>query len=186
MAEITYQMVLSTLQTVGLLVGISYYIMVLRNQQKSQKHAEETRKIQLITQIADLTSADYQRTANDLILYEWTDYADFEKKYGSDNNPSFADRYAIWSTFDNIGYYLKEGLVDIETIIGATAGTMGMLWAWKKFEPIILEQRRYYKQPKLFSSWEYLYDQMTNYYEKEGIPDIKPEKYSSYIPENTQ
>ena len=35
MVEITYQMVLSTLQTAGLLVGISYYILTQRNQQKS-------------------------------------------------------------------------------------------------------------------------------------------------------
>ena len=32
MVEITYQMVLSTLQTAGILVGISYYILTLRNQ----------------------------------------------------------------------------------------------------------------------------------------------------------
>ena len=38
MAEITYQMVLSTLQTVGLLVGIFYYVITLRNQEKT-RHA---------------------------------------------------------------------------------------------------------------------------------------------------
>jgi hypothetical protein len=60
MAEITYQMVLSTIQTVGLLVGIFYYITTMRNAQKTrelalksqeltrkaQEHAVETRQIQ--------------------------------------------------------------------------------------------------------------------------------------------
>ena len=31
MVDVSYQMVLSTLQTVGLLVGIFYYVMVPRN-----------------------------------------------------------------------------------------------------------------------------------------------------------
>jgi preprotein translocase subunit YajC len=37
MVEITYQMVMSTLQTAGILVGIFYYIMTLRNQRKNQE-----------------------------------------------------------------------------------------------------------------------------------------------------
>jgi hypothetical protein len=37
MVDVTYQMVLSTLQTAGLLVSIFYYITVLRNQQKNQE-----------------------------------------------------------------------------------------------------------------------------------------------------
>ena len=37
MVEITYQMVLSTLQTVGLLVGITYYLIIMRNSQRAQQ-----------------------------------------------------------------------------------------------------------------------------------------------------
>jgi hypothetical protein len=44
MVEVTYQMVLSTIQTISLVIGISYYIIVPRNQQKTQKHAEGMRK----------------------------------------------------------------------------------------------------------------------------------------------
>ena len=53
MAEITYQVVLSTLQTFGLLVGIFYYVMTLRNQQKNQQLALETRQAQLFMNIYD-------------------------------------------------------------------------------------------------------------------------------------
>ena len=66
MAEITYQMVLSTIQTVGLLVGIFYYVTTLRNAQKTreltlqsmeltrkaQEQAVETRQAQLYNNIA--------------------------------------------------------------------------------------------------------------------------------------
>jgi hypothetical protein len=45
MVEITYQMLVSTLQTVGLLVGIIYYIFIMRNIQKTYakflKHLNE-------------------------------------------------------------------------------------------------------------------------------------------------
>ena len=57
MAEITYQMVLSTLQTVALVVGIIYYITIMRNQQKTreltlkaQEEVEKSRKRELILQ----------------------------------------------------------------------------------------------------------------------------------------
>jgi hypothetical protein len=46
MAEITYQMVLSTFQTVGILVGIFYYVTSLRNQNKA-------RQAQLIARLYD-------------------------------------------------------------------------------------------------------------------------------------
>ena len=39
MAEITYQMVLSTLQTAGLLVGIIYYLTIMKNSQKKPANA---------------------------------------------------------------------------------------------------------------------------------------------------
>ena len=44
MVEITYQMVLSTLQTVGILVGIIYYLTIMRNSQKNQQMQLETRQ----------------------------------------------------------------------------------------------------------------------------------------------
>ena len=51
MVDVRYQMVLSTLQTAGILVGIAYYIMTIRNQQKNQDMQLETRQAQLFMQI---------------------------------------------------------------------------------------------------------------------------------------
>ena len=45
MAEITYQMVLSTLQTVGLLVGIFYYVTTMRNAQKTRELTLESQEL---------------------------------------------------------------------------------------------------------------------------------------------
>ena len=53
MVEITYQIVLSTLQTVGILMGIFYYIMTLNNTRKNQEMQLETRQAQLFMQIVN-------------------------------------------------------------------------------------------------------------------------------------
>jgi hypothetical protein len=47
MVEITYQMVLSTLQTVGILEGIIYYLFIMRNSQRNQQMQLETRQLDL-------------------------------------------------------------------------------------------------------------------------------------------
>ena len=51
MVDVSYQMVLSTLQTVGLLVGIVYYLTIMRNSQKNQQMQLETRQSQLFMQL---------------------------------------------------------------------------------------------------------------------------------------
>lgn len=69
MADITYQMVLSTIQTVSLVVGVIYYITIMRNSQrtreltlesqelarKAQEHALETRQAQMFMYARALT-----------------------------------------------------------------------------------------------------------------------------------
>ena len=51
MVDVTYQMVLSTLQTAGILVGIIYYLTIMRNSQKNQQMQLETRQSQLFMQL---------------------------------------------------------------------------------------------------------------------------------------
>ena len=76
MAEITYQMVLSTLQTVGLLVGIVYYITIMRNSDKA-------RKLQIAQRLyQQLQNEEKQLAQLDLLEMEWKDFDDFYSKYG--------------------------------------------------------------------------------------------------------
>jgi len=60
MVEITLPIILQIVQTVALVVGIIYYLTIMRNQQrtreltlKAQEHATETRQAQLFMQIYD-------------------------------------------------------------------------------------------------------------------------------------
>ena len=80
MAEITYQMVLSTLQTAGLLIGIIYYMSTLRN-------AQLTRKTQAARLLSERTQiSEFAENIFDLWEMEWEDFDDYLRKYDSTVN----------------------------------------------------------------------------------------------------
>jgi len=163
MVEITYQMVLSTLQTAGLLVGIFYYIMVLRNQQKSQKHADETRQAQLFMNIYKelLTGSEVM----DLILdMEYDDFEDFERKYGRDNNPEAYDMITKHMlVVEGVGVLVKEGYVSVRLVALLTSGLIRI--GWEKLRGYIFEMRKR-AFPRWSSEYEYLYNTLMEYAEK--------------------
>jgi len=77
MAEITYQMVLNTLQTAGLLVGISYYILSLRNQNRA-------RKTQLYLQLVNkFSESEMIEARGKFIELEWSTAEDFFEDWGN-------------------------------------------------------------------------------------------------------
>ena len=182
MVEITYQMVLSTLQTVGLLVGIFYYIMTLQNTRRNQQMQLEARKTQMYTQIYSmLLQTESLVEYGELLNWEWEDYGDFERKYGSDNNVlAYAKRTRIWSTFEILGSYLRQGLVDIDFIYQLNVLT---LLQWFRWKDVIEEQRRRYYTPSFMGNWEYLVSELIEYGEKIGNPWIPPATLSKYIPD---
>jgi len=122
MVDITYQMVLSTLQTVGLLVGIYYYIMSLRNQQKnqeltlkSQDSATETRKIQIANDvIAKLSIPEFYPAWMDVVYRQpYTDFKDWLEKYGPHSNmDAYINFVYIAENYDMAGLVHRHGLVD--------------------------------------------------------------------------
>jgi hypothetical protein len=77
-----------------------------------------------------------------------------------------------------MGFILKTGLIDIETLLGFLGGQLTPLWMWHKFKSIIREQRERYKQPDLFVWWEYAANEIQRYYSMKGHTDIIPESIS--------
>jgi len=182
MAEITVQIVLSALQTTGLLVGIFYYIMTLRNAQKSQRLAEESRQLQYLLQFSNMATLEGSKMYIELLNMEWTDYDDFERKYGSDNNPdNYAKRNTIFISFNAIGLALKRGLVDREIVFEQYSEAILTLWA--KFADVIKEIRRRYNQPEILSNLEYLAEECVKYMQEKGIDTTVPDTFYRYIPD---
>ncbi len=111
MAEITYQMVLSTLQTVGLLVGIFYYIMTLNNTKENQRITLTT------TLMQPFMTVEWNLLILDLFDMEWSDLDDYHKKYDHRvSGDSFAKRAAVWKRFESLGLFYRRGLLDLETL----------------------------------------------------------------------
>ena len=77
----------------GVIVGFTYYVLTIRNQNRA-------RQAQLFTTLSNTyTNYDGWLRNRDLMNMEWVDYDDFEKKYGSDTNPiAYAQRLTMWST----------------------------------------------------------------------------------------
>lgn len=184
MVEITYQMVLSTLQTIALVVGIAYYLFIMRNSQrtrelalktqeltlKAQEQALETRQAQLFmniyTQIYDLEFWNHFREVRE--QWEWKDYDDWYDKYYS--VPEKANIFdAVGSYFEGMGVLVKRNLIDVTFVDDLISGPLMSLW--QKFEPVILEERRRKNVPTIWEWFEYLYDRVKEVAEKEHGPE---------------
>ena len=159
MVEVTYQMVLNTLQTAGLLIGIFYYLLTLRNQQKNQEislknqeltlqsqelsrkaleQAAETRQAQLLMQIyAHLREDKFNTQYAELRRkYEFRDYDDFMEKYGPEKNPeAYAKITKVLWLFTEMGTLVYRGHIttkDVRHLMSTNP-----VDAWRKWGPII-------------------------------------------------
>ena len=164
MVEVTYQMVLSTLQTTGLLVDIVYYIMTLNNSRKNQQHALETRQAQLYMQ-----------------LYSFYDNKEFIKDYGNvtntyayDNIEEWWDNYSpkgdieVYSSwlrvgrfFDGVGILLERNLIDKDLIYELLGDLIRGSWEGGTEDTgmgrWVQEARVFWERPILWKNFETLY-----------------------------
>ena len=157
MVEVTYQMVLSTLQTAGLLVGIFYYLISLNNQTK-------TRHMQIIQGVE--TSMTSKAGFNyEFMNATWEDYDDFMEKYGPDSGSDvWANNIAWVDAFELYGVYVREGMLDVRLVCLTSGGTY--LNYWEKYGPIWVERRKRVNNPRAMIECEYLYHRIKDYFEK--------------------
>jgi hypothetical protein len=91
-------MVLSTIQTVELLVGIYYYIAGLRNKKKTkeltlkaQEHATETRQLDIYMKYQMIgIDPEFYNNYFEVTSLEWENFDDFARKYSHTENPEEA------------------------------------------------------------------------------------------------
>lgn len=167
MVEFTYPMMLDTVRTLGILVGISYYIMTLRNQQLSQKHAEDTRKIQLLHDITEWTSEPDSKWS-EMMNMEWDDYDDFNSKYCAENNPDhYYGRMRIWRYLNYYGLLIDDGLIDASTYVRIIADQAPLVWS--KFRDIIEEMRIVNDNPELYVGMEIIAVEVDKYRLSKGL-----------------
>jgi hypothetical protein len=166
----------------GVIAGFSYYVLTVRNQQKSQRLAEETRQLQIITELAGRADVEGSKIFIELLNMEWTDYNDFEMKYGSDNNPdNYAKRTAFSGQIRAMGLMLRRGLVDRDLLF-ETMGWLPYLY-WMKFKENWAESEKRYGTPQTGETEEWLAKECIKWYEEKGVRLQVPETFYKYIPD---
>jgi hypothetical protein len=175
MAELTLSVFLQIVQTVGVLVGIVYYITIMRTNQKTrelslkaQEAAEKARKREMIMLRSQTYTMEYARAFIEYErMEEWTTVEEFDERYGIRNNPeAFANVIYIRNLFNSAGLMLKEEGVDPELLFQLYApGAVVSLWEKQLMHVESVRER--FNYPELYSGFEYLYNEA-----KKRFPDI--------------
>jgi len=140
----------------GVCVAAIYYVTTLRMSHKNLQQQLETRQAQFMSQISNLmSSVENRRIFLELTAMEWTDWEDFENKYGSTGNIDAASRrLSLFMKLDNLGWLLKNGFLDPDWVHSQFHGTVTPLWL--KFKPFVMQARKAFKSPTIMIGFEYL------------------------------
>ena len=167
--QVTFQTLFQFLQTVGILVGVYYYISTIRTNQRNQQLALEARQTQMFMDFHDKVMSDPLRSSFfEILEWEWHDYDDFQEKYGS---PWFGDEGAndlkparklidVFGYYEGLGVLVQTSDINIE-LIGRFGGVTRI---WDKFEPIVYELRRRHEEPSAWEEYEELVIRLKEFY----------------------
>jgi hypothetical protein len=163
MVEITLSIVLQILQTAGILVGIIYYITIMRNTQRENRLSN----IQLRMQTMD--RSHYQAWSN-VINIKYTTFEEWNEKYSPNANPEiYADWCYIGSFYNNVGYLLKHGMVDPDTVFRLyTPGSI--IRVWRRYE-VVVEERNRSTGSNLWQYIKYLRDEAQRLFPEVQLSD---------------
>jgi len=173
--QLTFQTLFQFLQTVGILVGVFYYIITIRTNQRNQELALETRQAQLFSQYhLYFNDKAFAKDRLDIRNYwEWEDYEDFNRKYGTASRD--LDLYSQWTSllayYEGLGVLVKRGLINIELVDDMMSGAITRYW--EKHEGLIKEMREKANWPQIAEHIEYLYNHIKPIV-MEQHPELKP------------
>lgn len=170
MVEFTYQLVLSTLQTVALVVGITYYLFIMRSSQRNQKIQLETRQTQIFMQIVSkINTREALEFSHILRSAEWSNYEEWRDLFRSDREYLLA--FSYWgNTYESLGVVLRDNIGGVRLL--ALHGSSGVLGDWERHREVIYEERKRRGNRRYFDMWEYTYDSLVRYLEEH--PELKP------------
>jgi len=149
LAEIqtAYYMVAAT----GVIVAAVYYIMTLRS-------TMDNRKAQLLMEYNRIISSKGWLTdLHESLNYEWSDYEEFDRKYGHPNPEAHSRWISIANSMESALMLLDRNLVN-EDMLRFYLGSVSMGLFWEKFGPAVKEMRVRMKSPNMFHNIEFYYD----------------------------
>lgn len=146
----------------GLSIGLAaiYYMMTLRNAQRSQQLQLETRQAQLFMDIyIHLATEEASKADYDLFHLEFRDVDDWNEIIGDKEKYTAWNIYATY--FEGVGLLVRKQLLDIDTVARLMSG--GVTSWWDKYEAGIKACREHYGWPRFMIEAEYLYQKVIEY-----------------------
>ncbi len=178
MVDVTYQMVLSTIQTASLVVGIIYYLTIMGNQQKTrelafkaQEQALETRQAQYLTNLMNtFSSTEFRRQWHTLWRIEWKDFDDFKERFHGKDVEVMSAYTSMMTYYESVGILVKSGLIDISKVYLLLAG--GIKMTWERYLPLIMGDRVEFEEydllnRKRWENFEFLYGELIQFDQKQ-------------------
>jgi hypothetical protein len=161
---VSLQMIRDVVTIFGVIAGLTYYLLTVRN-------ANKARKTQIVMQLRnDIQSRENNLENTKLYFMEWDSFEDFYTKYDATVNPeNYALRAHLWGFYESVGYMLYQGLIDVETVYNIL-GSYQTLVTWNKFRDVILEQRKFYDNPHWYRWFEYLASEISKERVRQGLP----------------
>jgi hypothetical protein len=154
MADITE--VSAIVVAAGVLVGVVYYILDMRNQTR-------IRKTDLLARLYGTgTSSEFMDAFFKISNLQFKDYSDYVRQYGplSDyGNPMNRAFFMVVYYYDMAGTLLYRKLIDPVTVYD-TWGSSNPISLFEKLKPIMIELRKEYDEPLAFVGFEYLVDEL--------------------------
>ena len=161
----------------GVIAGFSYYVLTVRNAQRTreltlraQEQALDTRQAQLLMNLVNtVRSTDFRRHWHKLFRLEWNDYQDFQEQY-EDDIETITAWTSVMRFYECVGVMVKNNLIDMSLIYSLLNN--GTKMVWDRYEPLIRGDRERFQQyGTVWVNVEYLYNEVLRY-EKQH-PELK-------------
>jgi hypothetical protein len=135
---------------VGVLIGVAYYILDMKNQTKIRKTD------MLVRLYSRSTDSEFIDASRKVMSIDAADYQAYVKKYGalSTDSPMTRAFFTTVNLYQMAGVLLLRKLIDLVTVydfLGSRNPTM----LFEKVKPIVLELRKEV-DPALYTGFEYL------------------------------
>jgi hypothetical protein len=135
---------------VGVLIGLVYYILDMRNQSR-------IRQTDLVMRLYSIFgSKECMEAHHQLMTIEANNINEFMKKYsGLPERLSFG---TVCAFYEGIGVLLHRRLIDISLVDDLFSTSI--LQTWEKIEHLVKDLREHQKRPQIWEWFEYLYNEM--------------------------
>ena len=130
----------------GVTIGAVYYILQIRNQTK-------VRQTDLVMRLySTFGSKEFQGSWKRIESSEFRNYDEYVKKYGTEDYVQCAVFY------EGIGVLLQKRLIDINLVDALFSAPLKFMY--EKMKPLIEDNRKQFRDPRVFEYFEYLYNEM--------------------------